>query len=1639
MKKIFICIILLACVVSCVSATCSDPDSMNCPVEHICSSGDVVDDSAKCPVWCRSLSAYIGPSSNCPVWCGSLGAHIDPSSNCPVLCDSGDFADNSAKCPVWCSSLGTYIGPSTECPILDSTMEPTLEVTSEPTLEPTLDPALESTVEPTLEVTSEPTLEPTLDPALEPTLEPTLEVTSEPTLDPTPTPSLPTVIDIIVMDPDEIKAQIFTAEMLAALFSFLTPDDITGLPLDEEQFRALFEALSPEELAGLLDELGFDEEQGDALRERLEPEPSVQLLFASSAFGALLDGALDITGMSASDIEALTREEIEEVFLGLTDAALLALDNDQFSAFVKLLATDQIETFPIDVKYAKLDALGDAGSLEAFLVELTPEQLLSLFSGLDWDKITDLLYNKLEKWGELLSGEQWDALLEAMGKAQPVMSMGFVGFAPMSMPLGIDTNTDWLTPTMVAGWGPSDIGDLRQGDLCGYNLEGCINATVMGWFNTTQAGWLHSDFLSGLDEDQIVGFTNIGGVAQDNIQHLNLDLVSVTTDLQGVLGRLFTAGKIPDLDPGQLTPAVVSAMNQHQLRALSEDQLTAPGVLGTLYTEGKIPDLKPDNPGNQLTPDVVDAMNQQQIRELIPAQLTVPVLSAMNQQQIRALSDTQIPELMTHPQLEVVIPNLNEDQAGWLLPGQLNLLTGANIAVFEGIGGVAVTNITSLVQFDTVPAASLKDVLERMSPEQGNALTPGQAAWDFTTLPVDDFIDLLPYLYGKLNDTLFPTMQGKIDTMLTSVGYTLSPSQAASIIKIMGGHGQLRDLTPAGKLALLSHLDVDEIDSTALSSGYILTLLADANHANLGDLGGDEIVAMINRLTPGESGSLPDTNIFALLKKLTDGQSGDLNSENIVTMLNTLPPLNSSPGFVGLPDVNIVALLNKAALGTNFGTLEGPKAAVAINLLLPSRIEDDLEARTIIALIKYVLAVGDSEKIYGNNVVAMINKINTNTNDPGSIDSLTEDNSETILGLLNAMGPSGTGGPGGSAPATLPTGQLLFWNKVVALINKMDPDHCTDILSDAKVAFINEMTTDQSRDIHALQSVQILSSITNADLTTFSTSGLEIKNMIAMITNILGGATTDPSYFTQLLAQLDANSVPGTNADLDEVIDRIVGTATSGTDSSIHYIVDYIRDENLEKFVTKLNEYDKSTRNGATPHIDLLIPKFTIMNIADMLIKNRQDILDYLFIPEANNWGWNNPGTTEGKGKGFTDDQIEKLTAQLDASTYPTALTSAHIKAIPYGMLVKLDSNQIEALTPTQIQAFRGNYCGDSDYDSVRQIAWFTKEQIEWFTENINNPNSQIEEFKNCQIQSFTCDQIPWFRNEQIADMTTTAAPGSPGSPGQVASFLPNQIPCFDWDQIQTWDDKQIQSLTSLQIPKFTTWQVAAFNLTQITWFRPDQIQEFRVKQVKAFTSAQVSVMTPAQAGALHVYQLHAFTAEEIASNYYPLTDLQLRAITDEQMNELPEETREEILERLSHMIKKWHSDNETFDLEGGTWGGRAELLDLKQDVITTLNVAGTIYPEENKWSASVAMYDELEGVLDRHSVGGKMEIMQTEEGTYVTMYDEDGTVPLVFWYTSPSETILIDWEKLVEACKASTEGKVASLDSENGAETAAA
>jgi hypothetical protein len=151
MKRLFLCVFLLACIVCFASAACTDSDFMDCPVEHVCSSGDVVDDPADCPVLCASGDVVDDPadcpvlcssgdivddSAKCPVWCGSSHSYIDPSADCPVqyTCPSGDVVDDLSKCPVladdeendeedkqplvWCAYHRSYIASSESCPVL---------------------------------------------------------------------------------------------------------------------------------------------------------------------------------------------------------------------------------------------------------------------------------------------------------------------------------------------------------------------------------------------------------------------------------------------------------------------------------------------------------------------------------------------------------------------------------------------------------------------------------------------------------------------------------------------------------------------------------------------------------------------------------------------------------------------------------------------------------------------------------------------------------------------------------------------------------------------------------------------------------------------------------------------------------------------------------------------------------------------------------------------------------------------------------------------------------------------------------------------------------------------------------------------------------------------------------------------------------------------------------------------------------------------------------------------------------------------------------------------------------------------------------------------------------------------------------
>ena len=102
------------------------------------------------------------------------------------------------------------------------------------------------------------------------------------------------------------------------------------------------------------------------------------------------------------------------------------------------------------------------------------------------------------------------------------------------------------------------------------------------------------------------------------------------------------------------------------------------------------------------------------------------------------------------------------------------------------------------------------------------------------------------------------------------------------------------------------------------------------------------------------------------------------------------------------------------------------------------------------------------------------------------------------------------------------------------------------------------------------------------------------------------------------------------------------------------------------------------------------------------------------------------------------------------------------------------------------------------------------------------------------------------------------------------------------------------------------------------------------------------------------------------------------------------------------------------------------------------MDIAGKLYPDTDTWSAFVTMYDETGGVLGTWEIGGKMELRDTVEGTYVVFYNEDGTEPVAMWYNIPvpvDAVLDIDWDKLIETYKIPIENwiKALNLDGDAG------
>jgi hypothetical protein len=593
-------------------------------------------------------------------------------------------------------------------------------------------------------------------------------------------------------------------------------------------------------------------------------------------------------------------------------------------------------------------------------------------------------------------------------------------------------------------------------------------------------------------------------------------------------------------------------------------------------------------------------------------------------------------------------------------------------------------------------------------------------------------------------------------------------------------------------------------------------------------------------------------------------------------------------------------------------------------------------------------------------------------------------------------------------------------NLIIAYFNSLgitssglpDPDllQFHSLVSANTLAMVNILEDWESNKLDQRSIIGILQSMDDGDLQIIKQNNLftMLKKLAAYIGSNPPGSTSQGSYSIEGLIKWYSST--SNTAKLDGLINGIVADS-----NNIELLVNNLTNERLASFVESLNSV---TTNDplAGAYVDDLISLFNTTNIANMLSNNQQRYLDYLFMPK--DMAGSGMQGSVGAYNGFTDLQIEDLVKILEHIGGPiSTLSTTEIPKIPYGMLVLLDKIQIVALTTEQIQAFQRHACGQT-VDS-RQITWFTTDQIEYFEEP-----RQIQAFTTCQIQSFTCKQIPWFTNAQIAKMTSyNTAPSSVSgqlvTQNQVGAFLPGQIPCFDWDQIQTWTPDQIKSLNTgaggSQIQAFKTTQIPAFSLDQITWFNDWQIQSFLPTQVKAFSPGQVSVMSPGQVGALNIFQIHALTADMIALHYRSLTDMQLRALTDEQMNDLPGDIQDYIRGKLSQTVTEWHLYDGMLDTEERTWDAHGNLLDLIYDVLATLDVTGTLYPETDTWSAVVVMHDEGGEVLGTWDVGGQMVVTQDGEGiTYIMLFDENGAGPLVLWQDMP-DVMDIDWESFID------------------------
>ena len=237
-----------------------------------------------------------------------------------------------------------------------------------------------------------------------------------------------------------------------------------------------------------------------------------------------------------------------------------------------------------------------------------------------------------------------------------------------------------------------------------------------------------------------------------------------------------------------------------------------------------------------------------------------------------------------------------------------------------------------------------------------------------------------------------------------------------------------------------------------------------------------------------------------------------------------------------------------------------------------------------------------------------------------------------------------------------------------------------------------------------------------------------------------------------------------------------------------------------------------------------------------------------------------------------------KILAELKPEQVQT-ISQAQLTALSPAQLSALSTLQLQVLTPAQISVM-----------AAAQLSALSPIQISALTSNTNSAlrYSQVASLTAMQIQAIHPSQFAQMTAAELGSLNNTQLQALTSA--QIDAIAPANFGAFSAEQIMAMSSTQVQSLSPEQLASFTPLQVASLSNAELASFDNLQLAAIGIyPQLQAQVEPQPTNRFEAAIPVMTALPSQA-TAVAVSQNIADLSGLQVRALTPEQLNSLPQD-----------------------------------------------------------------------------------------------------------------------------------------------------